>query len=107
VNLSDDVLGPGFALIGFGADPSTHLDAASIASLQAAGGRILHFGKRDSGAPYEDLDGTLINGSTRGHWAALVRPDRIVFHDGPIAESSRIVREGLTRLGHITTDKTT
>jgi 3-(3-hydroxy-phenyl)propionate hydroxylase len=32
-------------------------------------------------------------------WAAIVRPDRTVLHDGPIAEVDRLVRESLALLG--------
>ena len=97
--LSDDLLGPGFALVGLGVDPAPHLDAETTAALHAAGGRTVHLGDRNGSAAYRDGDGTLINSATRKGWAALVRPDRIVFHDGPVAESARIVREGLARLG--------
>lgn len=99
IGLSDDSLGSGFALVGFGQDPAAHLDANAIAALHAVGGRTVHIGKRGSGSTIEDLDGTLASGSTRHDWVALVRPDRIVFHDGPITESSRIVREAITQLG--------
>lgn len=32
-------------------------------------------------------------------WAAVMRPDRTVLHDGPVTETSRLVRESLALLG--------
>jgi len=98
--LSDDALGTGFALVGFGKDPALHLDAETASALRAIGGRCVHLGVRDSGSEFDDLDGTLVPDLAPDGWVALVRPDRIVLHDGPVTESVRIVREGLALLGH-------
>jgi len=107
--LSDDTLGSGFALVGFGQDPAAHLDAGATEALRSIGGRTVHLGTRDSGAAIQLLDSSLTPESTRDDWVAFVRPDRIVLHDGPITESSRIVREAVAQLGAPTpsTERTT
>jgi 3-(3-hydroxy-phenyl)propionate hydroxylase len=99
LGLSDDALGPGFALVGFGEDPVPHLDAAAETALRAAGGRTVTLGRRDSGCAFEDLDAALVGSKAPEGWVAFVRPDRIVLHDGPVAQSARIVRESLALLG--------
>ena len=48
---------------------------------------------------WEDLDGTFLPGAAPLGWAAVVRPDRTVLHDGPAREADRIVRESLALLG--------
>jgi 3-(3-hydroxy-phenyl)propionate hydroxylase len=32
-------------------------------------------------------------------WAAVVRPDRVIVHDGPASEANRLVAESLALLG--------
>jgi 3-(3-hydroxy-phenyl)propionate hydroxylase len=120
--LSDDVLGASLTLIGFGADPSAHLDAATARAFAAAGGRIVRIGHRGQRASaqkdapekgaltpfqcsdpvFEDLNSALVPGFAPVGWAAIVRPDRAVLHDGPVAEVDSLVRESLELLGAAT-----
>ena len=32
-------------------------------------------------------------------WCAVVRPDRVVLHDGPVSEADRVVQESLALFG--------
>ena len=101
VRLSDEALGPGLTLIGFGRDPRDGLDAATARAFAACGGKVVriahrgqvHHLRRDDW--WEDLDGTFLPGVAPFGWAAVVRPDRTVLHDGPAADVDRIVRESL------------
>lgn len=98
---SDEVLGSGFALVGFGEDPRGHLGAAAP-DWRAAGGscvQLCHRGQalhRSDGAhAWEDVMGTIIPERAPFGWAAVVRPDRVLMHQGPIGDAQRLVREAL------------
>jgi len=104
-SLSDDVLGDGYALIGFGCDARAVLAPATAAAFAQAGGRVvqiahrgqrLHLAEHDS---WEDLDGTFLPRVTPVGWIAIVRPDKTIVHDGPAADADSVVRESLTLLG--------
>jgi len=104
--LSDDVLGQGLTLIGFGVDAAAALEHATAAAFARAGGRIvqiahrgqrLHLAPRDS---WEDLGGVFLPGLVPLGWAAVVRPDKTIVHDGPATDANRIVRESLALLGN-------
>ncbi|MCX4140689.1 bifunctional 3-(3-hydroxy-phenyl)propionate/3-hydroxycinnamic acid hydroxylase [Paraburkholderia sp. SEWSISQ10-3 4] len=104
--LSDDVLGQGLALIGFGVDAAAALEHATAAAFARAGGRavqIAHRGQRLHLAPrdsWEDLEGVFLPGLVPLGWAAVVRPDKTIVHDGPATDANRIVRESLALLGN-------
>src|SRR5271166_2467230 len=105
VRRSDEALGSALTLVGFGRDPAETLDAATLAAFQACGGRIVQFSHRGQ-APrlhrerrWEDLAGTFLPGAAPFGWAAVVRPDRTVLHDGPVTDADRLVRESLALLG--------
>ncbi|KWH08624.1 3-(3-hydroxyphenyl)propionate hydroxylase [Burkholderia territorii] len=111
-HLSDDVLGDGYALVGFGCDPRASLDPGTATALAQTGGAIvqiahrgqrLHLSGRDH---WEDLDGTFLPRFAPLGWIAVVRPDKTIVHDGPVADADRIVHESLTLLG-ISRDATT
>jgi len=103
--LSDDALGPGLVLVGFGLNAAAELDTETARAFAAAGGSIIqitHRGQNLHLAPgnhWEDLDGAFLPRAVPFGWVALVRPDRTVLHDGPTREANRIVHEGLTLLG--------
>jgi len=103
--LSDDALGPSLTLIGFGQDPASALDKPTANAFLAAGGetvQITHCGQRlhlSGAARWEDVQGSFLPGCAPFGWAAVVRPDRAILHDGPIAEVNRLVRESLILLG--------
>ncbi len=103
--LSDDVLGHGYTLVSFGCDARAALEPATAAAFERLGGtfvRIAHRGQPlHRGVPgvWEDLNGTFLPDAVPVGWAAVVRPDRTVVHDGPAAEVDRLVHESLALLG--------
>ncbi|WP_206958452.1 bifunctional 3-(3-hydroxy-phenyl)propionate/3-hydroxycinnamic acid hydroxylase [Trinickia acidisoli] len=103
--LSDDALGTGLTLIGFGIDAGIALDTNTRAAFINAGGSVIqivhrgqHLHRAESGC-WEDLDGTFMPRVAPFGWAAVVRPDKTILHDGPASESMRLVRESLQLLG--------
>ncbi|WP_322012747.1 bifunctional 3-(3-hydroxy-phenyl)propionate/3-hydroxycinnamic acid hydroxylase [Paraburkholderia sp. J12] len=103
--LSDDVFGSGLALIGFGVDAGQTLDAGLAAAFASAGGsivQVMHRGQRlhraEAGG-WEDLDGVFLPRSVPFGWVAIVRPDRVLIHDGPASEVNRLVAQSLAILG--------
>ncbi|PXX28627.1 3-(3-hydroxy-phenyl)propionate hydroxylase [Burkholderia pyrrocinia] len=103
--LSDDVLGPGLTLIGFGRDAGAALDVRTAAAFAAAGGTVIqiaHRGQRlhlAANGGWEDLEGAFLPRAAPFGWAAVVRPDRVVIHDGPVGEASRLIAESMALLG--------
>jgi 3-(3-hydroxy-phenyl)propionate hydroxylase len=82
VQRSDDLLGPGFSLVGLGVDPAQSLSEWSARHWSRAGGRS-----------------ACLPGAEERGWCLVVRPDRTVMHDGPVAEAERLVTESLRLLG--------
>jgi 3-(3-hydroxy-phenyl)propionate hydroxylase len=106
VRPSDEVLGDGLCLVGFGVDPARALSQQSRAEWQAAGGRsvqLTHRGQQlnlgSQAERCEDLGGRFLGASQSLGWAAVVRPDRMVLCEGPAADSGRLVEESLALLG--------
>lgn len=105
IRLSDDALDNKLALIGFGVDPYPLLDAHLLQQFMAAGGQVLQIayrGQRPTTGTqrcWEDLTGVFLPGLASAGWSAVVRPDRTILHDGPIAQVNRLVRESLQLLG--------
>ena len=102
--LSDDALGDGLCLVGFGLPADPQLSAETSSAWKRNGGTTVQFcqrGERVHRGPdgYEDLDNRLVPGGAPYGWCAVLRPDRTVLHDGPIADADRIVRESLAVLG--------
>lgn len=102
--LSDDALGAGLSLVGFGLPVERMVDDATLRRWQRQGGTTLQFcqrGERVHRGPnaFEDLDNRLVPGGAPYGWCAVVRPDRTILHDGPIADAPRIVQESLALLG--------
>jgi 3-(3-hydroxy-phenyl)propionate hydroxylase len=99
---SDDVLGDRFVLLGCGVDPAAHLGESTLRAWQAAGGAVVRVEARGSGAlgapAYEDLSDALVPGAAPVGRVLVVRPDKVVMHGGPAAESERLVNESLARL---------
>lgn len=101
--LSDDVLGDHLTLVGFGIDPQTLLDANTATRWQAMGGQCLHIGMRGqtsntSSAFVEAFGNDLVLGAPQG-WVAVVRPDRVVMHDGAPAQANQVISKCLALLG--------
>lgn len=105
--LSDDFLGSGLSLIGFGCDPAAQLAPQLLAAWRAAGGQTValrHRGQASLGAgAWEDISDSLVPGAAPVGWVAAVRPDRVVLHDGPLAGVDAIVRETLALLDYAST----
>jgi len=100
--LSDQALGPELALVGFDGDPLRYLSNESRTRWSSAGGRIVSFASsRGAGADgvYVDAEGALSRGAPLDGWCVVVRPDRTILHDGPVADAERVVRESLALLG--------
>jgi 3-(3-hydroxy-phenyl)propionate hydroxylase len=102
---SDDVLGPHLALVGFGLDPRGALCGDTARAFAGAAGTVvqiahrgqrLHLSRDDS---WEDLEGVFLPRAVPFGWAAVVRPDKTILHDGPCAQADRLVRESLAMLG--------
>lgn len=100
--LSDEVLGDRLVLVGFGVDPRAQLDEVTRARWESHNGHFLQIGLR--GQPQasdtdfaEDLSDTLVPGVPRG-WLAVVRPDRVVMHDGPATAAPVLVNACLCAL---------
>jgi len=100
--LSDDALGPQWALIGFGVDPSAGLPAELLQRWQAAGGRVWQWCQRSQAlhlAPpahrLEALDEALLPRRVPLGWVAIVRPDRCVLAEGPASEGEALLRRAL------------
>jgi 3-(3-hydroxy-phenyl)propionate hydroxylase len=101
--LSDDVLGPGLACIGFGFDPEARLDEATRTAFRRLGGRFLQLGARSGVVPMRanafDVPGdALLASAAEAGWVAVVRPDRAVLHDGPAKRTVRVVRDAISTL---------
>lgn len=100
---SDNELGDHPTLLGFGVDPRACLDDITRARWEGAAGRFLQIGLRGqpvsgTSAFAEDLSDALVPGIPRG-WLAVVRPDRVVMHDGPAKHAAAITNDCLRLLG--------
>ncbi|MGB8329745.1 MAG: bifunctional 3-(3-hydroxy-phenyl)propionate/3-hydroxycinnamic acid hydroxylase [Polyangiales bacterium] len=102
---SDEVIGSGFALVGFGLDPEQHLSSSARAWRAAAGAcvQLCHRGQQlhrvDGAHVWEDVTGTLVPERAPLGWAVVVRPDRTIMAQGPVCEADELVREALRMLG--------
>ncbi|HLP70163.1 MAG TPA: bifunctional 3-(3-hydroxy-phenyl)propionate/3-hydroxycinnamic acid hydroxylase [Rhizobium sp.] len=102
--LSDDALGQGFALVGFGCDPRRKLDddvGRRFAGVNGKSIQISFRGQRLGLAAdevYEDLEGAFLPRAAKAGRVAVIRPDRTVMHTGPADDVTRIVRECLDLL---------
>lgn len=99
--LSDDALGAGFALVGFGVDPSLGLSPALLQRWQALGGHVLRIhprgvpAERSAVPSWEDLGGALLPGVVPVGWVAVVRPDKTVMHDGPQDQAAELLQQAM------------
>ncbi len=101
LKLSDDAIGQGFALVGFGVDPTPGLRPEEKRAWQAAGGTIVRIDARGQclcparAGSWEDLAGALVPHQAPTGWVAVVRPDKVVMHDGPAELVGDLVRRSL------------
>jgi len=103
--LSDDVLGPHWALIGFGVDAASRLPSQLLDRWTHIGGKTwqwCHRGQAQHLAPperrLEDLDGDVLPRRVPLGWVALVRPDRCVLAEGPVSSAPALVARALRLL---------
>lgn len=106
VVLSDDVLGTGQVMIGFGVDPSAGLSPALTQAWTSSGGTFVQIDPRGQMARtsaqsrWEDLSGALMPAVVQVGWLAIVRPDKVVMHDGPCAEAATLLEQAMRLHGH-------
>jgi 3-(3-hydroxy-phenyl)propionate hydroxylase len=105
VRLSDDVLGQGMAMVGFGVDPSSALSPQELQDWVGAGGQFVqidprgHMARTSSLHRWEDLTGALMPALVPVGWVAIVRPDKVVMHDGPLSQAPVLLRQATALLG--------
>jgi 3-(3-hydroxy-phenyl)propionate hydroxylase len=101
VVLSDDVFGTGLVMAGFGVDPSAGLPRALIQAWTASGGRFIQIDPRGQMARtsaltrWEDISGALMPSVVPVGWMAIIRPDKVVMHDGPSTEASMLLQQAM------------
>jgi 3-(3-hydroxy-phenyl)propionate hydroxylase len=95
--LSDDLLGSGLLMLGFGTAPEQHLAEADAQAWRRMGGRfvtIVPCGHR-TGESLEDYTGALIPSVVPTGWIATIRPDKTVLHDGHASRARAILRDSM------------
>ncbi|MGZ5179469.1 MAG: bifunctional 3-(3-hydroxy-phenyl)propionate/3-hydroxycinnamic acid hydroxylase [Ramlibacter sp.] len=99
--LSDDVLGPHWALVGVSIDPAEALPAPLLQRWEAMGGRAWQWCHRAQaqhlGAEsrrLEAIDDSL-HARVPSGWVVLVRPDRCIFAEGPREQAADLVEQAL------------
>lgn len=101
VVLSDDVFGTGLVMAGFGVDPSAGLTPALTQAWTASGGRFIQIDPRGQMARtsalsrWVDLSGALMPSVVPVGWLAIVRPDKVVMHDGPSTDASLLLKQAM------------
>jgi 3-(3-hydroxy-phenyl)propionate hydroxylase len=112
--LSDDAIGNGWSLIGFGVDAQAGLTRRTRARWAACGGRVWQWcyrGQAQHLAAPEDrleaLDEALLPSRVPLGWLVIVRPDRCVFSEGTAADAESMVLRALKMMGNGTARRTT
>jgi 3-(3-hydroxy-phenyl)propionate hydroxylase len=108
IQLSDDWLGAGFAVVGFGVDPLAGVSQALRQAWAAQGAAFLRIAPRGGIEPSaialhavaEDFTGAFMPVAAPVGWLAIVRPDRVVLHEGPAEQAEAVLRQGLESLMH-------
>jgi 3-(3-hydroxy-phenyl)propionate hydroxylase len=102
VVLSDDALGGGFVMLGFGVDPRQGLTPEQLARWQALEGRFLRLNPRGvvmpaqaDVEPWEDFAGALMPAVVPVGWVAIARPDKTVMVDGPAERCAALLDEAM------------
>jgi 3-(3-hydroxy-phenyl)propionate hydroxylase len=103
--LSDEVLGTHWSLIIFGDDPQTVCPPDLLSQWHSRGAKLWQWCQRSQGlhlAPedlrVECLDETFLPRKVPMGWVCIVRPDRCVFAEGPVAQIDSLLRAALVRL---------
>lgn len=100
--LSDDIGGNKFRLVGFGFDPTEHLSDEFLSRWRSLGGEIIqicHKGqvlnRPNLDHCWEDQQGEILPNTAPLGWSAILRPDQIVMHDGPVEQVNEMVKQAL------------
>jgi 3-(3-hydroxy-phenyl)propionate hydroxylase len=103
--LSDDALGPHWALIGIGLDPAARVRPDQLERWQRAGGKVWQWCHRSQaqhlGAAarrLEALDEALLPRRAPLGWIVIVRPDRCVLAEGPAQQVEAMLDQALRRI---------
>jgi 3-(3-hydroxy-phenyl)propionate hydroxylase len=103
--LSDDALGPNWALVGVGVDPLPQLRPDQLHGWQRAGGKVWQWCQRaqaqhlaEAGRRLEALDDMLLPRRVPLGWVFIVRPDRCVMAEGPLEQVQALLDEALRRI---------
>jgi 3-(3-hydroxy-phenyl)propionate hydroxylase len=80
------LLGAALTLVGVGVDPERSLTETTARRWAVAGGHTLQ------------LPASALRAWCPAGWCAVVRPDRTVMHDGPVAKVEPMVSEALEML---------
>lgn len=101
--LSDDVLGPYFQLIGIGVDPAACLGATRRDRWRALGGRFTTINDPASAATppetgWADLEQILCGTAGRQGWLIAVRPDKVVLADAQPEHADTMIDEVMALL---------
>lgn len=97
--LSDDVLGTGMVMVGFGVDPTAGLSPRLAQAWTASGGRFAQINPRGQLARtsslnvWQDMAGCLMSSTVPVGWVAIVRPDKVVMHDGPHTQAGAMLED--------------
>jgi 3-(3-hydroxy-phenyl)propionate hydroxylase len=49
--------------------------------------------------PWEDLTGGLMPAVAPVGWVAILRPDKVVMHDGPVTDASALLKQAWSLVG--------
>lgn len=105
ITLSDDALGQNFVMIGFGVNPAQDLSPELVRQWQAIGGRFMCVAAAGSAnqmdvsvSTWEDFDGRLMPDVAPHGWVAIVRPDKVIMHDGPLTAAASMLKNMLSRI---------
>ncbi len=105
--LSDQALGQGLVLVGFGVDPAASLPPEVRSKWHQVGGQFMRISPRgrpaiEASVPtWEDLDNSFCSAKVPSGWVAIVRPDRVVMADGPLGSAARLALQSLALLGSV------
>lgn len=103
---SDDALGNTLTLVGCGMDPTGVISESSRQAWLAAGGSFMQLAHRgqlmtppsQNLSVWEDLTGELLPRLAPVGWVVIVRPDRVIVHDGAATQADRLIEETLRLL---------
>lgn len=102
IEMSDEVLGDQFVVIGVGVDPRANLDNSIVEKWQSVGGGFIHLGTRghepDGSIPFVESLGNTIIDSVEQPWIIVVRPDRLIMAEGDAYKSKQLLDLVLDRL---------